>query len=275
MASESTRDPSVEQYDDEMNQQETKKPKISPEESDVVIVVGGTEFRENKQLLRSWSDFFDALFRSGMKETETNRVEFADKDPKEWELISSLVVPLSTDRVTGENVQKVLPWFHELQSPLGMKQCDEAFVSLVDSLSYTYCIGRILDLTLLSFQYDLKALDGCLLKLEEALETCPKRLKLEHLQRIIAMMVNHEKAKIKLWPCLDIYIREPLSNLDRDHILQQELLPFLLSSEIKFIDLQSKCTTAKTNLRKVKPLSQNRSQVDNEIKDILKSLCAY
>jgi hypothetical protein len=165
MASDSSSGSSV--ADEEMNRQETKKPKISSEEPDVVIVVGGKEFGEYRQCLRLWSGFFDALFRSGMKESETNRIEFAHKDPKEWELISSIVAPFASNKVTMEDVQIVVPWFHELLCPQGMEQCNEAFSSLVDDFKKrpmnNNTVGEILELILVSLRYDLKAFDNCIL----------------------------------------------------------------------------------------------------------------
>ena len=96
----------------------------SSEAADVVIVVGGKEFHEYRQSLRCWSGFFDAAFRSGMKESNTQRFEFYDKDPKEWELVASLVSPMSADRVTMANVYKLLPWFDHLECKRGLEECD-------------------------------------------------------------------------------------------------------------------------------------------------------
>lgn len=66
------------------------------EEPDVTIIVGGTTFRGYRQTLRCWSGYFDAVFRSGMKEEKTKKFEFPDRDPEEWQLIMSLVGPFAT-----------------------------------------------------------------------------------------------------------------------------------------------------------------------------------
>ena len=74
-----------------------KKPRLDCFECqdgpDAIVIVGDTEFEEFSHNLRCWSGYFDGAFRSGMKEPETKRFEFPDKDPKEWELIRSLFVP--------------------------------------------------------------------------------------------------------------------------------------------------------------------------------------
>jgi hypothetical protein len=187
MASDSSSGSSI--ADEEMNRQETKKGKISSEEPDVVIVVGGKEFGEYRQLLRLWSGFFDALFRSGMKESETNRIELADKDPKEWELISSIVAPFSSNKVTMDNVQIVLPWFHGLLCPQGMEQCNEAFSS-PDDKQYSWRDTRAGFL-----QYDLKAFNDCILIINTVFDNHLNEVDMGLLQRIIVMMINHEKVK--------------------------------------------------------------------------------
>lgn len=72
----------------------------SLEEPDVTVVVGGKEFREYRQALRCWSGYFDVAFRSGMKETQSKRFEFPNRNPAEWEWIVSLMAPMSRERLT-------------------------------------------------------------------------------------------------------------------------------------------------------------------------------
>ena len=100
-------------------------------EPDVVVVVGGKEFREYSQSLCSWSDYFDAALRSGMKETKTMKFEFPDRDPEEWELIIALMAPMATEKVTDTNVLTALSWLDELSSKPGLLECDKVFSSKV------------------------------------------------------------------------------------------------------------------------------------------------
>ena len=64
-----------------------------------------------------------------------------------------------------------------------MEKCDEAISLLVDDFKKRKkdikSAREILDLTLVSLQYDLKASDDCLLKLEEILNDPSDRLDVE------------------------------------------------------------------------------------------------
>ena len=68
----------------------TKKPRLEGKrcswknEPDVIVVVGGKEFHEHSHHLRSFSGYFDAAFRSGMKESQLMRFELHGRDPREW-----------------------------------------------------------------------------------------------------------------------------------------------------------------------------------------------
>ncbi|CAB9522555.1 unknown protein [Seminavis robusta] len=93
--------------------------------SDVVVVVGGVEFHESSHFLRAGSDYFEAAFRSGMKEAETKRFEFPDKDPEGWKLIKSFLEPFSNVSVSAKDAEKLLPWLDEFCMPKGLELCDQ------------------------------------------------------------------------------------------------------------------------------------------------------
>lgn len=92
-------------------------------EPDVVVVVGGSAFRHRSIQLRSWSEYFDAAYRSGMQ--QTGRFEFPDKDPEEWKLLLKITDPFSAEAITKDNVLVVLPWFDFLCCSSGLAQCDK------------------------------------------------------------------------------------------------------------------------------------------------------
>ena len=97
----------------------------SSEEPDVVVVVGGKEFKEYRQILRCWSGYFDAAFRSGMRESKSQRFEFPDRNPEEWTWIVSLLEPLSTSKITMDTLPVALDWFGMLCSTCGLEACDQ------------------------------------------------------------------------------------------------------------------------------------------------------
>lgn len=101
--------------------------RIRKEEPDVTIIVGGKEFRHYRQILCVASDYFDAAFNSGMKESDTMRIEFPDKDPDEWELFVSFLEPFTTAEITNSNVEVLVPWFHEFGITTMLNKCDCVF----------------------------------------------------------------------------------------------------------------------------------------------------
>ena len=105
----------------------TKKTCIrSAVEPDVVVVVGGVEFQEYSPILCLWSGYFEAAFRSGMKDARSKRFEFPDRDPKEWEMVRAFVAPYQKEcPITKNNVFTLLPWFDELCCTHGSKACDQ------------------------------------------------------------------------------------------------------------------------------------------------------
>lgn len=99
---------------------------------DVTVVVGGVEFEEYSHSLRLWSGYFDAAFRSGMKESETKRFEFPDKNPREWEFIRQLFLPFPKKKIDKANYFILYAWFSELCSSSGLLECDEVMDEVID-----------------------------------------------------------------------------------------------------------------------------------------------
>jgi len=87
-------------------------------EPDVTIIMGGVEFLEYSHILCLWSDYFNAAFRSGMKESTTKRFEFPDKNPSDWEALMEAMNPKGPgleSYLTKHNIFDVfLPWLDEL-----------------------------------------------------------------------------------------------------------------------------------------------------------------
>ena len=95
-------------------------------EPDVTVVVGGVEFQHYSTFLCCNSDYFDAMLSANMKEKAEKRIEFTNKDPEEWALFYSFIDPrtCSTAKLTCENVDMLLPWFHEFAMEERLVECD-------------------------------------------------------------------------------------------------------------------------------------------------------
>jgi hypothetical protein len=97
---------------------------------DCTVVVGGKEFMHHSYLLRHSSDYFGALFDSGMREHGNMRVELSEKDPDEWEMVSAYFLPHGSNRhdITAENVATLMFWFHFLGMDDSLiRSCEEVF----------------------------------------------------------------------------------------------------------------------------------------------------
>ena len=108
---------------------------------DCTVVVGGKEFRHHSYLLRHCSDYFAALFESGMREHGNMRVELSDKDPDEWEIVSTFFLPHGSNRhdITAENVMTLMVWFHFLGMDDSLiRSCEQVFLGYVKTQLSTW-----------------------------------------------------------------------------------------------------------------------------------------
>ncbi|CAB9522776.1 expressed unknown protein [Seminavis robusta] len=108
------------------------KPRFECGAPDVTVIVGGQQFQEYSHHLRCWSGFFDAAFRSGMKEARTMLFKFPDDDPREWELVWAVLHPFSDERVNEDNVEKLFSWFQKLCISQGVDECANVLFAILE-----------------------------------------------------------------------------------------------------------------------------------------------
>ncbi|CAB9499654.1 expressed unknown protein [Seminavis robusta] len=192
-----------------------KKPRLECFECqdgpDVVVIVGDTEFEEYSHNLRCWSGYFDGAFRSGMKESESKRFEFPDKDPKEWELIRSLFVPLSKAKVTQENYPILHPWFEMLCCKSGLDDCDDVVCKVVSRVRVkksTGCVERIVSVATKCIEWNRNIpKDKCLDVLKSVLQD-PSDWTLDAtgVLSILALVAKDESVCKTLWPLVKTFL---------------------------------------------------------------------
>jgi hypothetical protein len=131
------------------------------QQPDVTVVVGSGDKQRTFQtfavLLAYASPVLDAMLSSGMKESDSRRIEFPTKDPDEFELFLECIDPSKAARfrleeeyyedfdyyidpdeqeegigdadkgalLNATNVMKLAPWFHELQMESYLRTCDD------------------------------------------------------------------------------------------------------------------------------------------------------
>jgi hypothetical protein len=89
---------------------------------DLIVVVSGVEFRHYKFILCSSCSFFDNLLSANMREASESRIEFPDKDPKEWLEVYKFLDPNKGSKgateqhgaLTKDNAVMLGPWFDHL-----------------------------------------------------------------------------------------------------------------------------------------------------------------
>ncbi|KAK6963049.1 kelch-like protein 28 [Biomphalaria glabrata] len=112
---------------------------------DFVVTLGTTKFGCHRFLLAACSGFFRALFRSGMKETESKCVTVEDISSETFELILETLYT-GHGVLTNDNVIDIWRAAHQLQITFLMTECEEFIIrslSLENYFDY-YQTGKLL-----------------------------------------------------------------------------------------------------------------------------------
>ena len=110
-----------EENDESETQRAPKRLRVS--EPDVLVKVGDQEFEHYSILLCAASPYFDTMLSIDMRERLSGKIEFSDKDPKDWEALVPYLEPHAPP-LTLEKIQQLLPWFHELQMDALLEEAD-------------------------------------------------------------------------------------------------------------------------------------------------------
>jgi len=206
---------------------------------DLLLKVGDTIFQEYSQHICLWSDFIDAALASGMKETQQGDepIELPFEKPEEWAMVRSLMAPGSSEKITGDNIDVVLPWFSYLESKQGLSVCDDFALQDMaeeeapfDWEAFTAKLQR-------SIQYNLpKSKMECATCLDKFLETVdssngpsdPKRI-----ADIIVCMKNDYDFRGALWPALKAFLPTYLYEIPDEELLGENLLSVVIFEAIR------------------------------------------
>ncbi|GFO32367.1 kelch repeat and BTB domain-containing protein 12 [Plakobranchus ocellatus] len=139
--------------------QALKNKKDSEEFHDVVVVAGKSEFKCNRVILASVSEFFSGLFRSGMKECLESRVTLKSIS---GDVFSQILDCIYSGRsiLTTENIFDIWAAADILDASFLLEECQIFFK---DNLSVENCIEYCVHLRLLNEEFKIKALK-CLAK---------------------------------------------------------------------------------------------------------------
>lgn len=117
-----------------MSDNPTKKLRSQPPDVTVAVGEGGAlqEFECYKVVLSIASPYFDAMFSAGMRENETHRIEYPDKDPEEWKIFYQF---LGHEIDIKEYAKILSPSFHEFQMNRHLEKCDGILADKVTFLT--------------------------------------------------------------------------------------------------------------------------------------------
>jgi hypothetical protein len=232
-------EPARKRDETEMNQSLQKpvqrKKKALP---DVTLVVGGVEFKEYSQQLCRWSEYFDAALESGMKETETKRFEFPDRDPKEWEWIAAVMAPLPKEKVTVEKLTVALSWFDELCCYEGLEECEHIlFTEVLEGLTgqiSTQALGIIIESLHTCVKYQLhRSKYKCFELVIAILDSKPWCACEIKLQSILSLVKCCHDCRKELLPTIQGFLPQSMSNGQKELLLQNDIMHHYVLIEIR------------------------------------------
>lgn len=220
---------------------------------DVTVVVGGKVFPEQSRFLCCWSGYFEAAFRSGMKETVTRRFEFPDRDPEEWDWILSLLVPFSPVQLTLDKLEVALSWFDFLCISRGLERCDQVLHDAVLQIPLRTPAGfsKYLDFLSTSLQFNLPRSKAQYFQLVRAVfNRSPSYLHQEHLDTIALLIISHDECRTELWSLLEKYLPAPIADKEQqDCLLHTGALQSLVLTEIQKKHMARDLTEKKLQIR--------------------------
>ncbi|CAB9515844.1 expressed unknown protein [Seminavis robusta] len=210
-------------------------------EPDVVVVVGKEqeEFQMSSFALRLVSDYFDAAFRSGMKEAAFGRFEFLEKKREEWELIMSIMDPFSNVVVSNDNVDMLLPWFDELCMPQGLDESDKVlFESRLGSGTIVVSNHQVVELLSTSLRYNLARTKAHCFQHVRALFNRASSTGCwqseEEIGRVLELVAAHADCRRQLWDVFQQYIPTTImDSSEQDVLIRSGLLESFIVADIK------------------------------------------
>ena len=204
----------------------------SSKEPDVVVIVGDTVFEEYSQILCSTFEYFDAAYKNDWKEAASGRFEFPGRDPKEWELVTSLMAPLATVKIDENNIHTALLWFDELCCSRGLAACDDFLADVINKMipnpmSYSgEKLTRIIDeLAPTSLRFNLAASkSACFRRLHDSAWQVPREWTKERLKGLLSLMREYPECCNALANMVYYFIPESISDEQKRWLFEKELL---------------------------------------------------
>jgi len=112
-------------------------------ERDFTVQVGDTSFLHYSSVLVLNCEYFDRMFSHDMIEKNEKRVIFADLDPDDWREVYKFIDPETqvAEKLTNENVFRLLPLFHRLEMNARVEECDAFIAATIPEKEFKHYRG--------------------------------------------------------------------------------------------------------------------------------------
>jgi hypothetical protein len=207
-------------------------------DTDVVVVVGTTTFEERRDFLCCHSGYFQDAWRSN---PQMNYVEFANKDPKEWELLKSVLNPLHKDCVNQDNYSVLLPWFDTLRCEDRLLEADNAILKMIvepllakeESKRSPQDVSKIVTVLehCVTFHRN-NPRDSCICFLLQVLSDARQPFAENEILRIVCLITKDKACQWALWKMVKHYLPDYLASngaFPRDNVILATGNPLLLN----------------------------------------------
>eukprot|EP00928_Gymnodinium_smaydae_P100216 TRINITY_DN9785_c0_g1_i1.p1 TRINITY_DN9785_c0_g1~~TRINITY_DN9785_c0_g1_i1.p1 ORF type:complete len:254 (-),score=47.26 TRINITY_DN9785_c0_g1_i1:181-891(-) len=95
--------------------------------TDLEVIVEDVTFKESSAVMALSSPVFSAMLRSSMREGKMKIIRLEQKAAEEYAMFREYFKPraINAHVMTIEDVDKLLPWFHEYQMSFMLHECEE------------------------------------------------------------------------------------------------------------------------------------------------------
>jgi hypothetical protein len=208
-------------------------------EPDLIVVVGGKEFKHHSVMLCLASEYFDRMLSSDTRESHTRRIDFPHGDPETWVRFCRYLEPRSTFTadtfaVDEEDAKDLLPWFHLFGMINLLQECDASLTissprlldeHLNDVDHQRSTMTKILVWADTATIYDLsKTLDAMMKELKKAVNSFPEIITEEILEDMRPFWSS--AAGAELWEAVKAILPDDVTSRHNDAALKADMQLF-------------------------------------------------
>lgn len=232
----------------------------------MTVIVEGEKFLHHSLDLCKYSEYFDAMLSSNMKEAQTKVIEFPNKKVEEWREVSKFIDDPVLAELREDNIEMLVRWFSELRMMDWLTRSDCFYKSiLLKRKARLMARGvKIVKLALrdikicVEYGFSTSTEEG-LSFLENVMKDYAHFLNLESIETVVSV-VNAEAARSRLWPAIKKMLPSCSQEMGPSTPLSNELLAGILNLKA---DLSYSEVMYKLNDRRGSLFESRSSKISN------------